>query len=83
MGSIVIDTFAVGVTDQELQQTLKLPKSNTFGEPLAKALEFEAVKMSMSCGSIRIRQTAVHKEERHGSGTSEILKKSQELIDAN
>lgn len=53
--SILADAFADRLRYQELQKTLKLTKSNTLGETLANALEFEAVKKSLSRRPIRIR----------------------------
>ena len=80
--SIIIDAFADGVRDPDLQQTLKLTRSSTLGETLAKAMEFEAVKKSMSRGPMRIRQTAVEDEGKSG-GILQDLKKLLEQIQSN
>lgn len=47
---------------------------------ITKTLEFETVKKSMSRGLLRIWQTAVYVEDGNGFGSSDFLKKLQELI---
>lgn len=59
----MVDGFVDGVTDQECQRNLKLAKSNTRGETLAKP-----VKKTMSRGPIQVKQAVVDVEVVDWSG---------------